>query len=101
PPHPPQSPLFPYTTLFRSAKSGPPDRGRIVTHFTDSFGAHRIACRTDDPLSAPGLHDSHALFFDEGSAVMTSQLWRRILGGSKVDRKSTRLNSSHVSISYA
>src|SRR5437879_9161385 len=26
--HPPRSPLFPYTTLFRSAGARPPDRGR-------------------------------------------------------------------------
>src|SRR5687768_18330752 len=61
---PPRSTLFPYTTLFRSAR-----RGR---------GPQRSDRRVRRPL-------------------------RRVddAGGEEVDRKSTRLNSSHGYISYA
>src|SRR5207249_11280041 len=82
-PRPPRSPLFPYTTLFRS----PRHRGH-----------HRRGMGVDPPL------ESH-----DGVRVLT----RRTAGdeapargphrqrGIGRDRKSTRLNSSHVSISYA
>src|SRR5438067_7413432 len=70
---PPSSTLFPYTTLFRSL-----DRERRP---------HRSASR---------LH--HRMAQD----AREERLPRRLPGGGRGrDRKSTRLNSSHVSISYA
>src|SRR5256885_15225599 len=70
---PPRSTLFPYTTLFRS-----PRRLPIVR---DSHCRHR-AC-------IPPL-------------VRTPGTWSRAGGGvAEPDRKSTRLNSSHLVISYA
>src|SRR5690606_41647159 len=76
PRQPPTSTLFPYTTLFRSHASPgePPNRGVLVLEAVGEPG-QPIAC---------------------GSG--------RVLGGQRVggqDRKSTRLNSSHVKISYA
>src|SRR2546429_4363787 len=77
---PPRSTLFPYTTLFRS-RVGEDDRIR-ASLISRSLGPHtadpqRIdAIRRNDP--APDPLDS---------------LW--------IDRKSTRLNSSHGYISYA
>src|SRR5438067_5591006 len=69
---PPRSTLFPYTTLFRSRASLP--RALFATHLSDSLGDLRIGhCR----------------------------LRSRRSSGLCRDRKSTRLNSSHVSISYA
>src|SRR5690349_23051885 len=75
---PPRSTLFPYTTLFRSPR--PPDP------------------RTDPEIS--GFH-THG----EKAPSQTGDTGR---GGAKPasakgarDRKSTRLNSSHVEISYA
>src|SRR5690625_5870996 len=72
---PPRSTLFPYTTLFRSAvlpAGGPCRRGRSgLDHRRARAGPARL--RGDNPVH-PGA-----------------------LG----DRKSTRLNSSHVAISYA
>src|SRR5690348_17903701 len=82
-PRPPRSTLFPYTTLFRSA-------------------THRRSSRR----RGPGLH--LAPFLDDLEDVTNRAAWR---GGSLwpiaqaqhhlEDRKSTRLNSSHPSISYA
>src|SRR5260221_6311738 len=70
---PPRSTLFPYTTLFRS------DRQRgDETHSQDRRG---------DEERAPVGH------------VMTLATGRT--GRQLVDRKSTRLNSSHTVISYA
>src|SRR3712207_8568189 len=70
---PPRSTLFPYTTLFRSARraisaAGPRD--------VDRDGATRFA---DAVCRAAKLHAA----------------------GDLEDRKSTRLNSSHANISYA
>src|SRR5689334_24389624 len=74
---PPRSTLFPYTTLFRSDRSGPRDGwgGRIRTSGCEiqSLVPYRLAT----PHQQNG--NSHP----------------------EVDRKSTRLNSSHSSISYA
>src|SRR5438067_10532948 len=68
---PPRSTLFPYTTLFRSEVGVEADL-LIATPCHDAL-AHRTA--------------QHVERFAERRA--------------SVDRKSTRLNSSHVSISYA
>src|SRR5699024_11296444 len=68
----PPSPLFPYTTLFRSRSTT-----SRPTLRTDSITPHRAR----SPKAAPPAPRSHP----------------RADG----DRKSTRLNSSHVSISYA
>src|SRR5204862_6827786 len=71
---PPSSPLFPYTTLFRSRALPRRDRRLADLH------PHPVRC-----LRARAVGDGR------GSAP--SRLAR--------DRKSTRLNSSHVEISYA
>src|SRR2546426_2507689 len=83
---PPRSTLFPYTTLFRSAGSG-------------AAPARRDRAR-DDPVSrARRLLRAH---HEEGRARGQDEpgdlalLLRR-----QADRKSTRLNSSHLVISYA
>src|SRR5437870_10455863 len=75
---PPRSTLFPYTTLFRSdADAGHQQRER-----------HR-----EQPPNARETSGSRQEFDAYRPAI--NQLLRR------GDRKSTRLNSSHVAISYA
>src|SRR3712207_7518141 len=73
---PPRSTLFPYTTLFRSLEAG--------------ADAH-LAVHLD--LAAALLHDA------ERRREAESCPFARPFRG--VDRKSTRLNSSHANISYA
>src|SRR5439155_26181312 len=76
-PRPPRSTLFPYTTLFRSGGAG----RRAPT----LRGAHRVR-----------------VFYLRGAAPVPAD--RPPPGGRRPgrgDRKSTRLNSSHVAISYA
>src|SRR3712207_7994765 len=76
---PPRSTLFPYTTLFRSKNAGRP--------LADGAGE-----LPHQPLQLPRLFVRR---IDEDEAA---PLLRR---DEAVDRKSTRLNSSHANISYA
>src|SRR3712207_8334600 len=80
---PPRSTLFPYTTLFRSADALGPLR------------LHVLRLRAGKPEVAwtvPGLRRlEHAGRGETRGAARHP----------RVDRKSTRLNSSHANISYA
>src|SRR5947208_12876411 len=78
-PRPPRSTLFPYTTLFRSLKF----TGHMPVRPT-------LAGAARDVLGSPGLLDT----LDRG--VASQHVAERA-----IDRKSTRLNSSHQIISYA
>src|SRR5699024_11880979 len=92
----PASFLLPYTTLFRSRRPLPQGRGgrpggrRAVTLRVDAVGAARVlAAHRDVTILCHLRPDADAL----GSSAGLARALR--------DRKSTRLNSSHVSISYA
>src|SRR2546422_6374487 len=94
---PPRSPLFPYTTLFRS-----------VAHGSAAQREVRIALESDDrrevqAASEPGLDlmDPAALNLQRMLALEEPQVIVDCLGDQRADRKSTRLNSSHGYISYA
>src|SRR3712207_7083431 len=84
---PPRSTLFPYTTLFRSQRvldrRDVDDDERAQQLGTAQRERHRH-------LAAHGVPD-------EGHRLAV----RGELGGDQIDRKSTRLNSSHANISYA
>src|SRR5204863_10086403 len=83
---PPRSPLFPYTTLFRS---------RQRPHAESGFHAGNRA-RHYRPLTACGRAVFEAR--DTGARAFPGD---RCQAQNPRDRKSTRLNSSHVEISYA
>src|SRR5690606_41859607 len=85
---PPTPPLFPYTTLFRSHHQPPPP------HQHQNFMAHHH----HHHIQAPGSYGS-MLNSDLGHASVSRGF--AMFGGTDGDRKSTRLNSSHVKISYA
>src|SRR5690349_23549128 len=78
-PPPPSSTLFPYTTLFRSL----PARRR-----------HPMGRRR-------GVFSRHGQPDRRRVSVRHRPRWRRHRLADAQDRKSTRLNSSHVEISYA
>src|SRR5207249_9876437 len=89
----PLSPLFPYTTLFRSWAAGSSGRAfrpqtvseeSVTPTITDT---HRRALIVQG-IRAPWVRSPR------GTGIP-----RRVR--NREDRKSTRLNSSHVSISYA
>src|SRR2546430_5010888 len=80
---PPRSPLFPYTTLFRSVAAARAGVGEARARDGDEFPRVRVgAVGTEGEFEHP-----------VGRAVADLAV-----GG---DRKSTRLNSSHSQISYA
>src|SRR5690606_42029488 len=94
----PRSTLYPYTTLFRS-----PGNGRTVTFSGKVFMLIRQA-RPFLPLifmpSEPQMPSRH----ERRKVRVSSSFFRRNNTSSNIrseDRKSTRLNSSHVKISYA
>src|SRR5688572_32248660 len=80
---PPRSTLFPYTTLFRSAEEGHTPKARTTAQ--QVFDA--------DPSGDAGLRAREML--DKLGTAGGSD------SASMLDRKSTRLNSSHSQISYA
>src|SRR3712207_8640295 len=89
---PPRSTLFPYTTLFRSLLPPLPlplQRVRAV-----GAALRRRPHAGAEPGAAPGGSGGFRL---RHGGVRLEDLHR----GRALDRKSTRLNSSHANISYA
>src|SRR3712207_8574789 len=79
---PPRSTLFPYTTLFRSLAVQRGEREQLVA--VDDLaraidGQHPVAVAVEREADVVAVHPR----------------------GERLDRKSTRLNSSHANISYA
>src|SRR5438067_9287220 len=81
---PPRSTLFPYTTLFRSIPA-PTGGSRAFCDQMNSWAQSE---------GQPGLA---YIFFRDGEGAGPLSVAEENIR----DRKSTRLNSSHVSISYA
>src|SRR5690554_7085460 len=79
---PPRSTLFPYTTLFRSHRVGQPHQVAALGHLGGGAGPE-VALLVAGVVRLRKLAHGHV-------EVEAAQ-----------DRKSTRLNSSHVRISYA
>src|SRR5690606_39615365 len=90
----PASPVFPYTTLFRSARGGRGDDCGL-RHGRKRIVAARVRPRRAAPHRGIARNDRRT----SGSATFRSDL--RLRRDRRRDRKSTRLNSSHVKISYA
>src|SRR5690349_22758766 len=86
---PPTSTLFPYTTLFRSLPILP----RISTGKRKGRRKAKSRSRSPKPPYSTTLAGTLPVPPKMGNLIL---LW-----DGKRDRKSTRLNSSHVEISYA
>src|SRR5207245_9328747 len=98
PPRPPPSSLLPYTTLFRSHRIARHPLPERETGRNRPLGI--VAVRLWQPEQShdgvPGeLLDRAAMAFD----LLARQV--EVTAHQQPDRKSTRLNSSHGSISYA
>src|SRR5256885_11534696 len=82
---PPKSTLFPYTTLFRSEGQCPDFRASprgFIDQTECGLPSHVRDLRSSRSIARPGRHSSRTK-------------------NARTDRKSTRLNSSHLVISYA
>src|SRR5689334_23950670 len=90
---PPSSTLFPYTTLFRSPRDHEEDESDADADLVDERAGQQRHPRHGGQELA-GARETGAV------AVVGHDLLRR-RGQELGDRKSTRLNSSHSSISYA
>src|SRR5699024_11490642 len=98
---PPLPPPFPYTTLFRSRVR------EILRHVESGAGDGLEESRRVVGALAPADLDEGSLtgalrrvtdrFTEESSVSARLRVGREV---PQLDRKSTRLNSSHVSISY-
>src|SRR3712207_8176787 len=86
---PPRTPLFPYTPLFRSRQTVVPPRQldeRLAGLGLDVGGVHDRQPPQGEPLGGDEVQELEGVVRD-----------RLVV----LDRKSTRLNSSHANISYA
>src|SRR3989442_2176263 len=83
---PPRSTLFPYTTLFRSGKA-----------WNQFHLEHWKLCQLTYSEQGSGS-DPCCYFRHQNTQLIRKQSADPVF---QVDRKSTRLNSSHVRISYA
>src|SRR2546430_13222249 len=94
---PPRSTLFPYTTLFRS------DLGRDP-EWIERFRRELVLAREVTHKNVVRIHDigeSEGLRFLTMGLVEGRSLLEVLEKDGPLDRKSTRLNSSHSQISYA
>src|SRR5690606_39637452 len=96
-----RSTLVPYTTLFRSVRVA-------IQGIATSF--HEVAAMTyfNEPIETIECLSFHQLFesvnnnnADYAVMAIENSIAGSILPNYFLDRKSTRLNSSHVKISYA
>src|SRR5690606_40054697 len=90
-PRPPGSTLFPYTTLFRSQERLGDDVWWGQQHADDETGHDHIGALGGQVLRRGGA--------GQNQQYRRNGDFKRNAEGK--DRKSTRLNSSHVKISYA
>src|SRR2546428_2639206 len=89
---PPRSPLFPYTTLFRSGPPLNPDAEPVRRTARAFAGLVHGANVTDNQAATVKV------------SPLACSVWMMEEGVEPIvqlDRKSTRLNSSHDQISYA
>src|SRR5690606_41016776 len=96
---PPRPTLFPYTTLFRS------EQLRFSEAEVDGYLRERRGLATLQPEDIRRLHRSTegwvAALWLASVTLENREEPGRFIAGFSGDRKSTRLNSSHVKISYA
>src|SRR5437899_2796275 len=96
-PHPPRSTLFPYTTLFRSY-IGP--ENLLQMHSAAVTFTSRFSSWYKGIMSKQTRRDFLAMTVASAASVPFMKSFSSA-AHAPADRKSTRLNSSHLGISYA
>src|SRR3712207_9131184 len=97
---PPRSTLFPYTTLFRSVREGNPKNIRTWADLVKPG----VKVLTPNPFTSGAAKWNLLAAYGQAGGGKASDKgvdYVRELITEHVDRKSTRLNSSHGNISYA
>src|SRR5205807_10394409 len=100
-PRVPRSTLFPYTTLFRSQSS--PHRmlqGGTTTWFGSFYDGNLLQQENYISWASRSAHWQLNLTTENDFGHMSEGNFVQRLWQLKADRKSTRLNSSHLVISY-
>src|SRR5689334_23724273 len=88
----PRPTLFPYTTLFRSERRWDEEA---------ALPSPQVICGCDTDSRSKGETGHEQQYHRDHRMRPGRQAERALRGGRGGDRKSTRLNSSHSSISYA
>src|SRR3712207_8466356 len=96
---PPRSTLFPYTTLFRSA--GGAVVGHVVERDVQGRAEVQVLHRVDAGTAVVVVGTVAGVGEEHVAAAARAELVGPPAADHEVDRKSTRLNSSHANISYA
>src|SRR5438034_2739955 len=91
----PISTLFPYTTLFRSCCT------ELFCLPLHTFALHHVADLSVVDAHGKSIHPDRPLPVDQELAEVVVDSENTEYASEEVDRKSTRLNSSHTVISYA
>src|SRR5207248_11718411 len=97
--HLPSSPLFPYTTLFRSSQTATGFFGGVMYPLTPGSGFGSPYVLQGATAVATNAVNNRVLGVFAGSDPFTPS--QSGVNNMSIDRKSTRLNSSHRTISYA
>src|SRR5207248_11352992 len=96
-PYPPRSTLFPYTTLFRSREHG---HGHRPAEPDEQLADRPVLRMCDGDIAA--TREARACAHSDRRSERVPRTADDDPGaGTGEDRKSTRLNSSHRTISYA
>src|SRR5256885_6022403 len=88
---PPRSTLFPYTTLFRSLYFCSLFFIKYFRHYKISSFMNKVFANADEAIND----------IKDGDTIMIGGFGVCGIPENCIDRKSTRLNSSHLVISYA
>src|SRR2546426_8747907 len=98
---PPRSTLFPYTTLFRSLFTAPPDGRQIIRAMHDRYAGawyRTLSFVQRNTATRPDGTTEHSVWREY--AALPGKLRIEFTPADSGDRKSTRLKSSHLVISY-
>src|SRR5258705_10778618 len=97
---PPRSTLFPYTTLFRSVQDLRELPHALTASLQHVFEVPQVALRLWN-VSGAQTSSIYTMGVSEDAKSFAASLTMPFCGPNMGDRKSTRLNSSHLGISYA
>src|SRR5207253_10371836 len=98
--HSPDTQHFPYSTLFRSANSNAVLIIRLIMKVSLAVVSRR-RCVLGEAFADSSYEFLSAHFASTSSCFMAGKEFIRAVSEGFSDRKSTRLNSSHVAISYS